>query len=395
MKEVTSAKILLFKNAEIFSPEYLGKKDILCIEGKIIHIGHIEEEHVKALGAEYECIDLEGTMMAPGFIDPHEHFVGGSGEHSFLSRTPEISVLEIIRSGITTVIGCLGVDTVTRTMYTLLAHAKYIKESGLTAYIWSGGYPLPPATLTGEMEKDLLLVTEVIGNGEVALADVRGSELTALEIAKQVAINYSGGILSGKCGVTHFHIGPGKNKMDVLFELLEKYEVNPESIFPTHVNRTVELLKQAAELTRKKITVNMDMADQNLCSSLHKFLEFKGDLKYLTLSTDAAIISPCALLTQLQFVHKELKWSPEKWLPLCTSQTADFLHLKYKGRLEKGRDADLIVFDPKTIQLIYVIGKGKILMRDRNVVFKEDWIKNSTREFSFVGEQDVKNAKFE
>jgi beta-aspartyl-dipeptidase (metallo-type) len=379
--------VLLLKNADVYSPDHIGKKDILCIEGKIINIGHIEEETVKALGAEYECIDLEGTMLAPGFIDPHEHLVGGSGENSFLSRSPEVSAVELIRAGITTVVGCLGVDTLTRNMFTLIAQAKYIGEVGLTAYLWSGGYPLPPKTLTGSLEKDLLLVSEVIGNGEVALSDTRASELTTLEVAKQVTQNYNGGILSAKCGVTHFHMGSGQKKMDLLFDLLENYDVKPESIFPTHTNRTLPLLKQAAELTRKKVTVNMDVTDQNLISSLTKFLEFNGDLKYMTLSTDAAIMAPCTMLTQLQFVYSKLKWPPEKWLPLCTSQTADYLKLKYKGRIEKGRDADIIVLDRETAQLIFVIAKGKVLMRDRHIVFKETWLEKSNREFYFKGEK--------
>jgi len=39
--------------------------------------------------------------VTPGFIDPHEHLLGVSGEEGFATQTPEISVSEIICAGIT------------------------------------------------------------------------------------------------------------------------------------------------------------------------------------------------------------------------------------------------------------------------------------------------------
>jgi beta-aspartyl-dipeptidase (metallo-type) len=56
-------------------------------------------------------IDASGCVVTPGFIDPYQHLLGGSGEEGFSSQTPEISVSEIIAAGITTVVGCLGVET--------------------------------------------------------------------------------------------------------------------------------------------------------------------------------------------------------------------------------------------------------------------------------------------
>jgi beta-aspartyl-dipeptidase (metallo-type) len=73
--------------------------------------------------------------VTPGFIDPHEHLLGGSGEEGFATQTPEISVSEIICAGITTVVGCLGVDTTMKTLPGLLAKAKALKEGGLNAFI--------------------------------------------------------------------------------------------------------------------------------------------------------------------------------------------------------------------------------------------------------------------
>ena len=116
--------------------------------------------------------------MVPGFIDPHEHLLGGSGEEGWASQTPEIALSEIVAGGITTVVGCLGTDTTTKTMPGLLAKAKAFNDEGLTAYIYSGGYNVPPITLTGSVRTDMLFVPEVIGAGEIAISDARSTEPT-------------------------------------------------------------------------------------------------------------------------------------------------------------------------------------------------------------------------
>ena len=61
----------------------------------------------------------------------------------FATQTPEIHLTEIVRAGITTVVGTLGVDNTMKTMAGLLAKVKALKEEGLSAYLWSGGYSVP------------------------------------------------------------------------------------------------------------------------------------------------------------------------------------------------------------------------------------------------------------
>jgi hypothetical protein len=53
--------------------------------------------------------------------------MGGGGEEGFATQTPEIHLTEIVRAGITTVVGTLGVDTTMKTMAGLLAKAKALK----------------------------------------------------------------------------------------------------------------------------------------------------------------------------------------------------------------------------------------------------------------------------
>ena len=71
--------MLLVKNAEIYAPEYLGKKDLLICGGKIECI----QDSIRELPVECEVLDAEGKILTPGFLDQHVHITGGGGEGSF------------------------------------------------------------------------------------------------------------------------------------------------------------------------------------------------------------------------------------------------------------------------------------------------------------------------
>ena len=76
-------------------------------------------------------------------------------------------VSEIARAGVTTVVGTLGVDTTMKTLPGLLARVKALKEEGLSSWFWTGGYNIPPVTITGSARNDMLFIDECVGYGEV------------------------------------------------------------------------------------------------------------------------------------------------------------------------------------------------------------------------------------
>jgi hypothetical protein len=82
----------------------------------------------------------------------------------------------------------------------LLGRVKALREEGLTAYVWSGGYDVPPTTLTKSVRDDILFVAEVIGAGEVAVADERSTDPSPHELAKLVSDAFIGGRLARKAG---------------------------------------------------------------------------------------------------------------------------------------------------------------------------------------------------
>jgi len=79
--------MLVLKDGEIYTPEEVIKGNILIEEGKIKEIG----DFTPPTGAE--LIDLEGKIVAPGFIDVHTHGLGGYDAMDGRSAIEEISAL--------------------------------------------------------------------------------------------------------------------------------------------------------------------------------------------------------------------------------------------------------------------------------------------------------------
>ena len=75
-------------------------------------------------GLGYDTIDASGCIVLPGFIDPHQHILGAGGEAGPQTRMREIELRDIVRAGVTTVIGILGTDGTTRHLTSLLAKAR-------------------------------------------------------------------------------------------------------------------------------------------------------------------------------------------------------------------------------------------------------------------------------
>jgi beta-aspartyl-dipeptidase (metallo-type) len=375
----------IIRNGEIFAPESLGQKDILCIGDKIIKIGKVDKKEVTDLGMKVQELDASGCFVFPGFIDPHEHIIGGSGERGFASRSPQITLPEIVLGGITTVVGCIGTDIYSRNMQSLLAQAREFNEEGITAFIYSGGYAVPPSTLTGNVRNDMVLIPEVIGAGEMAISDFRGSQPTTSELARVVADCYVGGILTGKAGITHFHMGDGVRKMDPLLELCENHDVCKESMYPTHVNRNDLLLKQAAELSKRGFVLDMDTTDEKLSEELKKFTEWGGDLSNITISTDASHTSPQTLWQEAVKVHNELGWSWDKLLPLFTVNPARILKFHRKGRVTVDFDSDLAIVDKLTLSIKHVVARGKIFVRNGEFVPELKCMQDSNRKIELHG----------
>lgn len=377
--------LTLIENGEVYDPLPKGRASVLLLGSVIVQVGRVDRRAVEALGLDTVVIDASDCIVAPGLIDPHEHLLGGSGEKGFSTQTPEIYLSELVSAGITTVVGCLGVDTSTRTIPALLARAKALREEGLTAFIYTGGYNVPPTTLTGSVRDDILFIEEVIGAGEIAISDLRATEPAPQELARLVSEAYTGGLMSGKAGVTHFHVGDGRGRLEPLRTLLDEYEVEARWLYPTHVERNAELMEEAIELTGRGVTIDVDTVEEDLAEWLKFYTSRGADTSRLTLSSDASIKSPRTLYEQIRDCVLNHAFPLEMLLSLVTANTARVLKLKGKGRLSPGADADVLVLAKEGLEIRDVIAGGRPLMRDGRVTVTERFLEESNRRISLAG----------
>jgi len=379
----------LIRDGEVFAPEPLGRKDVLIAGGAVAAVA--EPGRVRVEGLEVEVVDASGKRVLPGLVDPHVHILGGGGEGGPAPRAPEIRVEDIVASGVTTVIGCLGTDGVTRHMTSLLAKARALEIEGVSTFIYSGSYEVPVRTLTGSVRSDLVLIDKVIGAGEIAVSDHRSSQPAFDEIARLAAECRVGGLLGGKAGVLHLHLGDGKRRLDFLFRLVRETEIPATQVVPTHINRNPQLFEQGLEWVAAGGSVDMTVGPEPAADDpevrpedvIARFKEKGLPLTRLMASSDSngslPVFDQAGRLVRLDIAQeKDLfrKFADilrRELLPVETAvrvfstNAADFYKLGKKGRVEPGRDADLIVLD-KGLGLSEVFARGRRMVSGGRVV---------------------------
>lgn len=383
--------IKLIKNGDVYAPGHLGTKDILIIGEKI---GCIRDAIQPGLPGDVpvEVIDARGKWVFPGFIDGHVHLAGGGGEGGFRTRTPEIVLSSLVKGGVTTVIGCLGTDSISRSLEGLYAKAKGLEEEGLTTYIFTGAYRVPVPTLTGSAMKDLMLIDKVLGAGEVAISDHRSAQPTLDELKRLAADVRVGGILSGKAGVINLHLGDGPSGLRLLRELVETTEIPYAQFLPTHVGRNEELFLEAIAYAKAGGYIDLTCSDPSgqqegdlaASTGLRRCLEAGVPAERITFTSDGQGSLPIfdekqecigmgigqvsALFADVRDAVLREGVDLATALRVITRNPAEVFKLKAKGRLEEAADADLVLVDRKTFEIETVIAKGRAMMVDGRIL---------------------------
>ena len=383
--------ITLVLQGKIYSPDPLGIKDILIAGEKIIALE--EPGHINIQGIDVQKIDATGKKIIPGIIDAHVHLLGGGGEGGPSTRAPEITLSQIISHGVTTVVGCLGTDGTTRHVESLLAKARALEKEGITTFIYTGSYQIPVTTITGNVRSDLVLIDKVIGAGEVALSDHRSSQPTFEQIAQLAAECRVGGMLGGKAGILHLHIGHGERRLDYLFRLAKETEIPITQIIPTHVNRK-HLLKDAVQFALMGGYIDLT-ANEEPPAGTTILLPTKEAMKYcleknvpierITISSDSngslprfddrgnfvglSVATQGPLKNGFQALVRENILNLSRAAKIFSSNTARFLKLGKKGRIKVGYDADLVLLDEK-LEITDVIARGKRMFGEGKILVK-------------------------
>ncbi|MDM5291920.1 beta-aspartyl-peptidase [Peribacillus simplex] len=377
--------LTLIKNGEIYSPNYLGRKDILITNDKIAFID--DRIEIPDNFAPIQIIDAANLFVVPGFIDSHVHIIGGGGEGGFKTRTPELMLTDITTSGITTLVGLLGTDGTTRRMESLLAKARALEEEGISCFIHTGSYQVPVKTLTGKIEDDIILIDKIIGVGEIAISDHRSSEPTFEELTKVASAARNGGILSGKAGILEVHVGDGDGKLSLLHEIVDKTNIPIRQLHPTHINRNGELFRAGidyakrggyVDFTTSTIPLFLEEGEVKCSIGLRLMLEEGVPVGHITFSSDGQASLPFfnshgeyagLQVGKVSSLFHEVRDSVlkegiplETALKVITTNPAQVLKLSSKGSIQTGKDADIVLLQKDTLTIDTVIARGQVMV---------------------------------
>lgn len=360
-----SQPLVLLRNVDLYSPVPIGRRSVLIGGSRILAI--VEDELALPDSLDVSVVDLKGQKLLPGFIDSHTHITGGGGEAGFATQVPPVPISQFTSVGVTTVVGLLGTDDTTRTIGSLLSRVYGLREEGMSAYCWTGGYHYPLTTLTGSAKSDIVYLDPVIGIGEFAISDHRSSQPTFEEVIRLASEAHVAGLMTGKAGIIHFHLGDGDRKLELVKRAIEQTELPARVFNPTHVNRNIPLFEQACEMLPMGLNIDLTAFPKgsedpgiSAASAILRAIEQGLPLNQITVSSDGGGCMPCfdcrGELTGMDFgraetLHETLQEvlaagvALEKVLPMMTSNVADLLRFGHKGRIAVGNDADLIVMD--------------------------------------------------
>ena len=379
--------LTLLLNAELYDPEPRGRVHLLVGGERVLWVGR----EVPAIGVPVEEHDLGGQRVIPGLIDCHVHLTGGGGEAGPETRVPPVALSRMTTGGVTTAIGVLGTDDAIRTPGELVTVARGLNAEGLTAYCMTGGYHLPPVTITGNVRRDLVLIDLILGVGEVAISDHRSSQPTLDELLRVAADAHVGGLMSGKAGILHLHVGDGERGLQPVRDALDRSEIPAPVFHPTHVNRRRALFEEALALAERGCTVDVtsfpvaeDEDGWSAVAALTRYLAAGLPPERVTVSSDGGgclpvfdrdgrvvemdVGRPASLIETLAGLV-ECGQPLERVLPPFTSNPARLLRLTRKGHLGVGADADLVVLDERG-GAAEVMARGRWHVREGRAVVR-------------------------
>lgn len=382
-------QMLLFKECEVFAPQPLGVMDVLCGGGRILAMA--DRLDVPA-GFQVKTIQASGLKMIPGLIDSHVHIAGAGGEGGPATRTPEMPLGMMLEAGVTTVIGCLGTDGMTRSLQSVLMKVKALRKEGVSAWMYTGAYQVPTPTMLGDVGKDIAMIDEVIGTGEIAISDHRSSGPSVHELIRLAAHSRVGAMLGGKSGIVNIHMGDADDPFSPLYAVVAGSELSLKQFLPTHCNRNEHIFEEAktyglegyvdlttssypffpedeikpstgvvalmaAGVPPEHITMSSDG-----CGSLPQF-DDQGNLVRFETGNLKSLFDEFRDMVLREGLKTELALRP------VTSNVADILKLPSKGRVEVGRDADLVLLDDR-MEIVYMTAMGQLMVSESLILRK-------------------------
>lgn len=377
---------------------------------------------------EPPAIECRGLAILPGLVDLSLHASGDcTAEGGYFDRTPEASLSDLLNAGVTTFVGVLGRDTVSRSPKSLLSKVRGLnKAGGLTGLVCTGAADgaWPPPSLTGSgASNDLALVGEVVASGTFAISDPdhpAGSDTPPADLARACGDCFAASALSGKPGLVYCRVGSGPTGLDPLRDLLTLHfpggaesgralsilPIMPPSLVHggdddalfedcsawlsdggrvclsagTSIGATVaaclRLHRAGARGSTHRASGSNSGSDGRpwpancLCVASDAFAVLPSASSGSTGGSDQSLETrpplrygrPSALLEVVRRLVLEHNLALDVAVAFASSHPAAALRMeKRKGLLRTGADADLLLVDAQSLELVAVIANGRLV----------------------------------
>lgn len=384
----------LINGAEVYAPERLGIRDILIAGKKIVSVG---KDIDPPINHYCKIIEGHGKIVFPGFVDIHIHTTGADDGQGPVGRTFDIDWRDIVESGVTTTVGVQGGSIWVRSLEKLYIKTLELEKMGITSYMLTGCFKVPPPTLTGSIRKDIYLIEKVKGI-KTAVSDPTTAHHTWRDLAAIASEVRIGAGMAKKGAITHVHVGRNPTRMDVMLEMVENTGLNPQYIVPTHVNRfNPDVVEQAIEYVKKNGVVDLSSLMRKEEGSLtglkveyavKRMLQAGCNIENITVSSDGNVPMPIRdergkqkgmYVASLDFNRREIRdmvnnnvASFSEALKIATSNPARILGIdNKKGNIKEGYDADLVIADSiENLKIETVLAKGIVHVENCKAVFQ-------------------------
>jgi beta-aspartyl-dipeptidase (metallo-type) len=248
-------------------------------------------------------------------------------------------------------------------------------------------------SITGDFARDIALIEEVIGVGEVAVSDHRSSCPTTAGLMRIAAHARVAGMLGGKAGIVNIHLGDARDPFRPMYNAVQHSELTLKQFFPTHINRNDYIFEDAKIYGREgyvDITTSSypyyPEEEVKPSKALKLLLEAGVPAEHITFTSDACgslpgfdpvtgeLVKletglPDANLRELRDAVLQENIPLETALKVLTSNPARILKLRRKGQLAPGLDADLLLLDADlNLHSVFAMGERMV---ENGVVMKK------------------------
>jgi beta-aspartyl-dipeptidase (metallo-type) len=202
------------------------------------------------------------------------------------------------------------------------------------------------------------------------------------ELCRLAHAAWTGGRLAGKRAVLHAHIGDHADGLEPLREVGRRTGIPLDRLVATHVNRNGALWQQAMAYAREGGSIDLTALQRAAgghpqaippAQAIRQALAAGVPAGRMTLSTDSGAAYPrfdealrpagrympgpdSLLATLRELVKDGLSWGAAA--AFCGAHAADLLGLERKGRVQAGRDADLLVLsEAGAVDRLYARGR--------------------------------------